>query len=49
MKRFFLAVMLTLALSGAALAGDVPSTDQPAPPATPPIVSIILTIITAVG
>lgn len=49
MKRFFMAVVLTVALSGAALAGDVPSTDSPAPPPPNPIVSIILIIISAVS
>ena len=49
MKRFVLAVALTFALSGAASAGDIPSTDSPAPKATSPVVTTILTIIRVVA
>lgn len=36
MKRFILSITLACALSGVALAGDVHSTDSPAPSAPPP-------------
>ena len=37
MKRFILIITLACALSGVALAGDVHSTDSPAPSAPPPL------------
>jgi hypothetical protein len=49
MKRFAMAVLLTCALTGAALAGDIPSTDQPAPQAAYPFMMVILDIINAVA
>lgn len=52
MKRFALAVALACALSATTLAGDVPSTgitSPPPPPATSPLVTAILTIISIVA
>lgn len=49
MKRILVAIALTCALSGAALAGDIPSTDKPAPATSSPIVSAIATIIRIVA
>lgn len=50
MKRFLVALALTCALSGAALAADIPSTDKPAPTTTSsPVVSAITTIIRIVA
>ena len=52
MKRFVLAIVLACALSGTALAGEVPSTGAPAPASqasSPLVVTIILTIISFVG
>jgi len=46
MKRFVLAIALACALSGTAFAGDVHSTDSPAPQASSSVVTtVILTII----
>jgi len=49
MKRFLMTVVLTFALSGVALGGDVPTTDSPAPQASSPVVTIILIIVSAVA
>lgn len=49
MKRFFIAVALTFALSGIAVAADVPSTDKPARPPSRPVVSAIITIISVIA
>lgn len=49
MKRFLLAIALTCALSSAALAADIPSTDRPAPLAPSPVLSVIVKIIRVVA
>jgi hypothetical protein len=50
MKRFVIAIALACALSGTCLAGEVHSTDAPAPQASSPIVvAIALAIISVVG
>ena len=48
MKRFLMAVVLTCALSGAALAGDVPHTAPFAPQAAHPVLMVILDVIDVV-
>jgi len=48
-KRFAMAVVLACALSGPALAGDVPSTGAPAPQPPSTMVTVILTILSIVG
>jgi hypothetical protein len=48
MKRFVMAVVLTCALSGAVLAGDLPH-DLPAPQVANPVLMVILDIIDAVA
>ena len=49
MKRFVLALALTCALSSTAFAGLIPSTDAPAPQASSPVVTLILTIVSIVS
>lgn len=48
MKRFVLAFALICSISSATLAGDIPSTGQPEPQASSPVVTAILTIISVV-
>lgn len=45
MKRLTMALALACALSSTVLAGQIPSTDAPAPQASSPVVTIILTVI----
>jgi hypothetical protein len=48
MKRFVIAIALACAISGTALAGDIHSTGASEPPASSPVVPVILTIINIV-
>ncbi|HWN08852.1 MAG TPA: hypothetical protein VNO50_06170 [Pyrinomonadaceae bacterium] len=49
MKRFLIAVALICALSTAADAADIPSTDKPAPQASSSVVRAIVTIISVIA
>ena len=49
MRRFVMAIALACAVSGTVLAGDIHTTDSPAPAPPSPVVTVILTIIIAVA